>query len=225
MHGPVKMMVKTSINLKKDMEGKTSVFTWTFSREGKAQEWRYEEKGILKSYRTYDSKDRVVTGDGMEHLYNEKEKTYQVVKDRTIVKVGVLDDRGQVIMSKEEKKPDFLTWRYAYDRQGNRIKYTIESNGSFRSIHEYFYNEKGQISREKIEATYDTGGYTGANITERDARGFEIVMTDQNGDVISTYTYDEVDSRGNWLKRQILDGKGKEIRTETRTITYYDEVK
>lgn len=97
------------------------------------------------------------------------------------------------------------TFGFEFDESGRVVKKTDDSPDG-NGVTTYEYNEQGLI----VKTTY-VGTESGMGAETSDTQDVQL---------ITEYTYDEVDDHGNWTKRSYKRSDGA-TGTDTRVITYY----
>ena len=122
-------------------------------------------------------------------------------------------------------------YRYKYRYDGNKVEIlSYDSYGYLFDRSVVTHNEKG--NRIRYESYTNKGELFVFWTFAYDAQGNETEMTTYigNGTLVAVFKYSDyaVDSRGNWVKRKVLERfEGKPSwtnnRSFSRTITYYDD--
>lgn len=189
---------------------------------------------------TFQDEFENITG---EFSYDVKKKTFEYKQGKNLTAVGELNDDGQIIsfitVAEEKNGPLKLKNKkqmkqvkvLEYDSKGNQTVADVylEIEGTRKSILKVTmaYNEKNQKIFEKREQV-DRKDVINERTFTYDDRGFLIEIkgvgktNNEQKDLSSfTFIYDQIDDKGNWLKRRTFF-KEQEIRTETRTIQYHE---
>ena len=111
------------------------------------------------------------------------------------------EENGDIIF---EEDPDIYWAFIERDNKGRITHYPRE---------EYTYNNKGQVATITIVG----GGQESITKLYYNTKGQ--VIKEITGGKSTTYTYQKLDSYGNWTKRTAKTGKRSTV--QTRTITYY----
>ena len=225
-YGPVKtiVVVKEFMEINEKQEKSIRKEMWEFSNEGKLQELIVENQGEIEIHRTYDAKERLLSENGIEQIYDEKLKISQGIKDGAVTDKIFYNNQGQIIVSESRSGKRPFVAEHTYDKNGNRIRSEIQYGGGFVLEIVRSYDEVNR-KNSQVWTAFNNDEILFRIVEEFDSRGFVVKWRDFNGIVTRSFIYKEVDSYGNWLERQIIDEEKGLSRTETRMITYYDDVK
>jgi hypothetical protein len=213
-----------------------SKFVTKFSIEGLKVEAIMESPRV--SARTiYDEKEREIQKEfdifTVVSSYNDEKRTFQRKVRKLVDEYGKLDEHGNVVVTYkvmfDGKGPSMLWHGAEYDENGNKVanflygkketefeyKTVTAFDESNRKISSVTVLEDGKIPEKPAKSSYSYN-----------AQGFvEKVVAENYFDTPKTtriYTYENIDTHGNWLKRV---GKVEETGEETitiREITYYE---
>jgi len=135
------------------------------------------------------SREVVDYGDTYEYLEGDKE-TYKY------------NESGQLIETIEYRSSVLgdIKYTYAYDTYGNRIEDYQEYPNNRKTT--YVFDSSGNIVEQKY---YESGSLVEKYISVYNDNGDNVGYTKYNKDGIASfkysYTYSNVDSNGNWLKK------------------------
>lgn len=214
-------------NIKVKTESQFSLNTTTNAIENKIYEKHYDESGNITSIIYYNKLSEKIAES--KYLYKENQKTETYYE---------FDKNGDTL--------NILNKNYHLDNSGNIIKIEVFDNGSLETLSELLYNEKGNISEERVvnnegkieekkyEYIYNSKGNLESISIKNDVSGeviqkdsliynrnkLDMISFDTQGKIsqIQQYLYDE---NGFLIKELNLDSNGKIIKQYVYQYTFY----
>ena len=202
------------------------------SRDSTTHTSEFTEPGYQSSYITKDQSGKIKEEQTMAHYENGAVKEFMTKKD------GKQTERWEIILDssgnyQEAKVYDSANKLRNYYKELSQDEYGQVTKGTeytpdhkMKSMFENSYKDgifTGSINRDS------SGKETFRSVVQLDEKGFPVSMTstskikDSTKTETKTYKYDNMDEKGNWTQRTEYNEKGKPVKIEKRTITYYKD--
>ena len=209
-----------------------TVWTEVAEWDKKDEEWIVGPKWLLKAS-TFDRNGKLID----EPIYNYGSYfTNNVFEDSTPMGLGLYierrrNDEDQVVESLLHNREGIVLMesRYEYDEAGNkRGAKEYRTDGTLIMVHDYFFDENGKPTRETLQIPSDKDCernwfYNDQGVLIRETESCSNGIGEE-----THYSYEEIDSMGNWTKSNTvtayyregnLVGEGR--KTYFRRIKYY----
>ncbi len=214
-------------NLKIKTESQFSLNTTTNAIENKIYEKHFDESGNLVTIIYFNNQSKKTAQSNYTYEENKKFETYYE-----------FDKNGDTL--------NILNKNFHLDNSGNIIKIEVFDNGSLKTLSELIYNDKGNISEEKVingegkieekkyEYKYNSKGNLESISIKNDVSGeiiqkdsliynhnkLDMISFDINGKIsqIQKYNYDE---NGLLIKELNIDSNGNIVKQYIYQYTYY----
>ena len=192
----------------------------------------FTEPGYQSRYITKDKTGKVKEEQSIAHFENGAVREFMTKKD------GKQTERWEIIIDSSGNYQEARIYDSANKLKSYYKDLSQDEYGQVTKGTEYTPEHKMKSS---FENSYKSGIFTGSinrdstgketfrSVVQLDEKGYPVSMTstthmkDTTKTETKTYKYDNMDEKGNWTQRTEYNEKGKPVKIEKRTITYYKD--